>query len=37
MIHLHYDHMTASMHAKELVGSENVELTRLIKQYADLE
>lgn len=37
MIHQHYDHMTASMHAKELVGSENVELTRLIKQYADLE
>ena len=36
MIHLHYDHMTAVMHAKELVGSENAALTKLIKQYADL-
>jgi len=24
------------MHAKELVGSENAALTKLIKQYADL-
>ena len=36
MIHLHYDHIIAVMHAKGLVGSENAALTKLIQQYADL-
>lgn len=36
MIQQHYDHLTALMHVKELVGSEGAELTKLINQYADL-
>ena len=36
MIEMHYSHITPLMYAKELVGSENADLTKLIKQYADL-
>jgi len=36
MIEQHYDHLTALMHVKELVGSEGAELTKLIKQCSDL-
>ncbi len=36
MIELHYSHITPLMYAKELAGSENAELTKLIRKYADL-
>jgi integrase len=37
MIEMHYSHITPLMYAKELAGSENAELTKLIRKYADLE
>lgn len=36
MIALHYSHLMPQMFAKELVGAEGAELTKLIRQYADL-
>ena len=37
MIEMYYDHLIPQMHAKELVGNEAAELTKLINTYADLE
>lgn len=36
MIHLHYDHITPLMHARELVGGKDAELTKLVRRYEDL-
>lgn len=36
MIETHYSHITPLMYAKELAGLDGAELTKLIKQYADL-
>ena len=36
MIQLHYSHLTSLMYAKELIGNESGELTKLVKKYADL-
>lgn len=36
MIETHYSHVTPLMYAKELVGSVNADLTKLINKYADL-
>ena len=36
MIEAHYSHITPLMYAKELVGNASSELTKLVRQYADL-
>ena len=36
MIELHYSHVTPLMYTKELIGNEAGELTKLVRQYADL-
>lgn len=37
MIQRHYDHLTPLMHVKELVGSDDAVLTKLIEEYGELE
>lgn len=36
MIELHYSHLTSQMYAKELIGNEAGELTKLVRKYSDL-
>ena len=36
MIELHYSHITPMMFTKELIGNEAGDLTKLVRQYADL-